>query len=221
MGNGAGCEVHGSMYFTLAKFRALGETNEQLLLYRWIPASLRKKAWEATLTDEENAYIDECNRQLQFHQKQIGKTFVSRTTIQCPKYNHKSIVGLRVVIGNPLTSEADIDKVFWDQDAIVMSHVITKDVTSAPEAVILRDLNVPTPDPERVPEVCDEDGEAGKSYFDALWGAMSDQQRLVFNNDIETYFDAMITPDSPSVQRLNYPESEARKTSPWLQNGYE
>merc|ERR1719389_1474480 len=30
-----------------------------ILLYRWIPASLREKAWNQTLADSDNAYINE------------------------------------------------------------------------------------------------------------------------------------------------------------------
>merc|ERR1712187_246005 len=91
------------------------------------------------VSEEEHVYIDDCNRQLQHLQKQAGKTFVSRTTILCPKYNHRATVGLRVVIGNPLTSEEDIEAVFADQDAIIMSGVFTKDVTSELAAVIVKD----------------------------------------------------------------------------------
>lgn len=154
-----------------------------ILLYRWIPASLRKKVWNQTLTDKDNEVIDECNRQLQSHQKNRGRTFVSRTTINAPKYDHKPIVALRVVIGNPLTSESDIDAVFWDQDAIIMSDIVTKDHTSNPEAVIPRDVGVPLQE------------DAPLEVWDAVWKSMPPSQRTIFSNDIDTYYDAMITPD--------------------------
>jgi len=154
-----------------------------ILLYRWIPASLRKKVWNQTLTDKDNEVIDECNRQLQSLQKNRGRTFVSRTTINAPKYDHKPIVALRVVIGNPLTSESDIDAVFWDQDAIIMSDIVTKDHTSNPEAVIPRDVGVPLQE------------DAPLEYWDAVWKSMPPSQRTIFSNDIDTYYDAMITPD--------------------------
>ena len=37
------------------------------------------------------------------------------------------MVGLRVVIGNPLTTEADIDRVFADQTSIIDSGIVYKD----------------------------------------------------------------------------------------------
>jgi len=184
-------------------FELLVKPMSNILLYRWIPATLRQKVWEGTLTDEDNEYIDECNRQLQNHQKNAGKTFVSRTTISCPKYNHKGIVGLRVVIGNPLTKEEDIDAVFWDQNAILMPLFSTKDVTSNPAAVILRD----------VPEIrVAEAAEGGNNnYFEALWASMSLQHRLVFNDDVDTFLDALITPDCS----LHH-DVKLRKSLPWL-----
>lgn len=109
---------------TSTDFELLVKPMSNILLYRWVPASLRSKALDASLTDEENEMINEANRKLQDLQKQRGKTFVSRTTINAPKYNQKPVVGLRVVIGNPLTTEADIDAVFLDQNSIIKSHLI-------------------------------------------------------------------------------------------------
>jgi len=85
------------------------------------------------LTDEDNEFIDKCNRNLQDVQKLKGKTFVSRTTIKCPLYNHRPVVGLRVVIGNPLTTESDIDAVMRDQLDIIRSGEVTEDFDSADE----------------------------------------------------------------------------------------
>merc|ERR1711937_623956 len=110
---------------TSTDFELLVKPMSNILLYRWVPASLRSKASDASLTDEENEMINEANRKLQDLQKQRGKTFVSRTTINAPKYNQKPVVGLRVVIGNPLTTEADIDAVFLDQNSIIKSHLIS------------------------------------------------------------------------------------------------
>jgi len=110
---------------TSTDFELLVKPMSNILLYRWVPASFRSKALDASLTDEENEMINEANRKLQDLQKQRGKTFVSRTTINAPKYNQKPVVGLRVVIGNPLTTEADIDAVFLDQNSIIKSHLIS------------------------------------------------------------------------------------------------
>merc|ERR1712216_449974 len=108
-----------------------------ILLYRWVPFSLRTKHFKRQLTDEENDYIDELNRKLQDIQKLQGRTFVSRTTIKCPLYNDRPVVGLRVVIGNPLTTETDIDAVLEHQNEIINSGELTDDFDHAsPEAII-------------------------------------------------------------------------------------
>jgi len=177
-----------------------------ILLYRWLPASLRQKAWDHTLTDADNDYIDECNRKLQSLQKNAGLTFVSRTTITAPKYNLKPLVALRVVIGNPLTTELDIDAVFWDQDAIIMSHSVTDDVTASPAAIIPREVGVQCPS-----------GESGKEdavvFWDAVWTTMSSSMKIVFNNDIETYYEAMITPDCYLDARSKKMVADAKETN--------
>jgi len=189
-------------------FELLVKPMSNILLYRWIPASLRQKAWDATLTDDENEVINEVNRKLQDLQKQRGKTFVSRTTINAPKYNQKPIVGLRVVIGNPLTTEADIDAVFWDQDAIIRSHFISSDVTTSPEAIIDRDFGVPYPD------AVTGDAKGITSYFDAVWAQMTHVQRFIFDNDIDSFYDAMITPDCFLEPSKHFVQKALRKAVP-------
>jgi len=170
-------------------FELLVKPMSNILLYRWIPASLRKKAWDATLTDDENEVINEANRKLQDLQKQRGKTFVSRTTINAPKYNQKPIVGFRVVIGNPLTTEDDIDAVFLDQDAIIREKVISTDITMSSEAITSKDFDVPNPDASA------QDTNNSTICFDAMWAQMKPAQRLLFSDDIDSFYDAMITPE--------------------------
>merc|ERR1712224_733202 len=174
---------------TSTDFELLVKPMSNILLYRWIPASLRKKAWDATLTDDENEVINEANRKLQDLQKQRGKTFVSRTTINAPQYSQKPIVGLRVVIGNPLTTEDDIDAVFWDQDAIIREKVISTDVTMWSEAIIIKDFDVPNPD-------ASTEGRNNTNFcVDAMWAQMKPAQRFIFGNDIDSFYEAMITPE--------------------------
>merc|ERR1719502_1675250 len=108
-------------------FELLVKPMTNILLFRWIPLSLRTKVADSSLTQEQNERISELNKKLQDHQKHRGLTFVSRTTVRAPKYDYTPVVGLRVVIGNPLTSEQDIDAVFRDLDDIVVSRLFTDD----------------------------------------------------------------------------------------------
>merc|ERR1711865_867242 len=102
-----------------SNFELLVKPMTNILLYRWVPQEFRQESFEGTLSPESNKIVDGCNVRLQDTQKNAGKTFVSRTTIKCPKYNQHPVVGLRVVIGNPPTTEADIDRVFADQTSII------------------------------------------------------------------------------------------------------
>jgi len=155
-----------------------------ILLYRWIPASLRQAVLNNTVTDEDNAYIDECNRKLQDAQKAKGTTFVSRTTIKCPKYDLKPIVALRVVIGNPLTSESDIDAVFADQDSLISGAGFTKDITPQSQPILPRNSS----------QVFEAAGE-GSNYWESIWRNMNAKEKFIFNNDIDSFLDSLSTPD--------------------------
>lgn len=97
-------------------FEVLFEPMMNILLYRYVPAHLREKllVLNQELTDEEWACVDSANAALQEQQKAEGHTFVSRTSVEDAKHGRR-LVALRVVIGNPLTEERDIDAVIADQ----------------------------------------------------------------------------------------------------------
>lgn len=111
------------MALTLQKsgaFEILFEPMMNILLYRFVPSHLREKLLKQNqeLTDEEWTCVDSANAALQEQQKAEGHTFVSRTSVEDAKHGRR-LVALRVVIGNPLTEEADIDDVIADQFRIV------------------------------------------------------------------------------------------------------
>lgn len=100
-------------------FELLANPTINILLYRVIPEPLQEKAAKGTLTPLENKLINEFNTQLQKTQRQYGRTFVSRTMTNSSQYGQEqTIVALRVVLANPLTTEDDINAVLADQIAI-------------------------------------------------------------------------------------------------------
>lgn len=110
------------------KFETVLDPMTNILLYRYLPeeGGLREAALAGhVLSAEQNAAIDTANISLQNAQKRAGKTFVSRTTIFSPVQKVR-LVGLRVVIANPLTTESDIDNTLADQLAIADSMFCTK-----------------------------------------------------------------------------------------------
>jgi len=97
-------------------YEVLFEPMMNILLYRYIPVHLREKLFvhKQELTEEEWDSVDSANAALQEQQKAEGHTFVSRTSVEDAKHGRR-LVALRVVIGNPLTEERDIDAVIADQ----------------------------------------------------------------------------------------------------------
>lgn len=188
-------------------FQLLVKPMTNILLYRWIPLSMREKAMGWNLTDEDNDYIDACNRKLQDVQKLKGKCFVSRTTITCPMYDHKPVVGLRVVIGNPLTTEADIDTVLEDQNEIINAGTLTDDFShDKPEAIIERkQFSINTPD------MVSDSADHTFQYWTAFWDErMSKAEKVVYQNNLETFLDALVTPDC-LITDPGLPQEEAMR----------
>ncbi|MBD2344917.1 pyridoxal-dependent aspartate 1-decarboxylase PanP [Anabaena subtropica] len=104
----------------MPEFELLAEPDTNLLIYRYIPEQLRGVVAKNQLTEIDNQLINELNEHLQKLQRQIGRTFISRTTkttIISGKEN--PVIAMRAVIANPLTTEADIDAVLNDQIQIV------------------------------------------------------------------------------------------------------
>ena len=93
-----------------ADFELLNQPQANIFLYRYIPQTYRKLH---TYSAADNKAIDDFNIQLQNLQLSRGLTFVSRTIFD--KGTKQSVVGLRVVIANPLTTHDHCKAVLEDQ----------------------------------------------------------------------------------------------------------
>ncbi|AKG21613.1 pyridoxal-dependent aspartate 1-decarboxylase PanP [Calothrix sp. 336/3] len=101
---------------SMPEFELLAEPDTNLLLYRYIPESLRELVAKKQLTEIDNLLINKLNERLQKTQRQAGRTFISRTMKTSNCFSQEiSIVALRAVLANPLTTEDDIDAVLQDQ----------------------------------------------------------------------------------------------------------
>ncbi len=88
------------------------ETN--IVLYRYMPPSLRDAARRGALSAADNLFLNDLNDNIQRAQTEAGRAFVSKTTIH--NTNHGApVFALRAVLGNPYTTEQDIDFVLQDQ----------------------------------------------------------------------------------------------------------
>ncbi len=103
----------------LPEFELLIEPGINIILYRYIPEYWRQRNFNKQLSESDNQFINQFNKHLQEAQRQAGRTFVSRTTLETSSYESKiPIIALRAVIANPLTTESDIDAVLNDQKKI-------------------------------------------------------------------------------------------------------
>lgn len=107
---------------SMSEFQLLAEPDTNLLIYRYIPEQLRELVSKKQLTEIDNQLINQFNERLQKMQRQIGRSFISRTTKTASSFGKEtSIIALRAVIANPLTTEEDIDAVLNDQIQIAQA----------------------------------------------------------------------------------------------------
>jgi glutamate decarboxylase len=105
---------------TIAKkpeFELLTAPQMNIVNYRVLPESLRARVQSGeALGTAENDVVNRFNVRLQETQRSLGRTFVSRTTLQFTKYGRSAgIVALRAVLANPLTTAADIEVMLDEQ----------------------------------------------------------------------------------------------------------
>jgi glutamate decarboxylase len=105
----------------MPEFELLAEPDTNLLIYRYIPKQFREVIANKQLSEKDNQFINNFNERLQKMQRQIGRTFISRTTKTTISLDKKiPVIAMRAVIANPLTTEADIDTVLNDQIQIAL-----------------------------------------------------------------------------------------------------
>jgi glutamate decarboxylase len=92
-----------------------------ILTYRYCPRTLQQRLARTTAVQSGriNALLDQVNQLLQKHQREAGKTFVSRTRLRVPAYANQELTVLRVVLANPLTTDEVLAAVLAEQCAIV------------------------------------------------------------------------------------------------------
>jgi len=169
-------------------FDVLFEPMTNILLYRYVPASMRDRLLGDTprpdlLSDEEWKELDEVNVKLQAQQKLEGSTFVSRTSVNEVRYGRR-LVAMRVVIGNPITEEEDIDEVIADQLRILSSW---SDV----------EAQAPSPTKQRSSRAFKKEG-AQEEYWRGYWERMPPAARSFFMDDMARFQSSLVAPSLPS-----------------------
>ncbi|GGW83061.1 pyridoxal-dependent aspartate 1-decarboxylase PanP [Alteromonas halophila] len=95
-----------------------------LLTYRVCPAAVQNKLAQAS--DEErriiNEKLDRLVVKVQKQQREAGKSFVSRTRLEAPRYPDYSMTVFRVVLANPLTTHNDLAAILAEQHLIATTQ---------------------------------------------------------------------------------------------------
>ncbi|WP_254640279.1 AMP-binding protein, partial [Chitinophaga sp. GbtcB8] len=85
-------------------FELFEEPTLNIIIYRYIPSSLREKARDRMLSIEDMTLINALNRRLQKLQFLRGRSFVSFTELPMKGYPDNRVVVMRIVVMNPYTS---------------------------------------------------------------------------------------------------------------------
>ncbi|WP_434926690.1 pyridoxal-dependent aspartate 1-decarboxylase PanP [Shewanella sp. HL-SH2] len=107
-----------------SEFELVTEPELCLLTYRYVPLSVQLKLTEAiAINDFEmvartNELLDGLTQFIQKHQREQGKSFVSRTRIRPARYQRQHTTVFRVVLANPLTSHEILADVLNEQTQI-------------------------------------------------------------------------------------------------------
>ncbi len=101
-------------------FELTSEPELNILTYRYCPAAVQKPLITAQPEEQAriNALLDQVCLLVQKHQREAGRTFVSRTRLHASRYNGEITV-LRSVLANPLTTDEILATVLREECEIV------------------------------------------------------------------------------------------------------
>ncbi len=94
-----------------------------ILTYRYHPAWLQQQMenLDPQRQQQINDLLDQLTREVQKRQREAGKTFVSRTRLRSALYGTEQITVFRVVLANPLATDAILVAVLAEQLEIISS----------------------------------------------------------------------------------------------------
>jgi putative pyridoxal-dependent aspartate 1-decarboxylase len=105
-------------------FQLVSEPELNILTYRYCPAGMQTALSRGTNRQrrEINARLDRINIQIQRLQREAGRSFVSRTTLNVEALGPEGIVVLRCVIMNPMTTMGILREILDEQEAICRTY---------------------------------------------------------------------------------------------------
>ena len=108
-----------------SEFELVSEPELCLLTYRYVPSQVQAFMADADVATNQhlNKVIDKLTKFIQKNQREAGKSFVSRTRIEVQKYGGAKVLVFRVVLANPLTTEAILKEVLAEQVELAQTSI--------------------------------------------------------------------------------------------------
>ena len=126
------------MITTHPQFMLTTSPTLSLLTYRVCPASVQQALQTADpkQRDQLNQKLDQLVVAVQKAQREAGKSFVSRTRLECETLGGKAITVFRVVLANPLTTEQDLTNILEEQAALAQKMRLWKELDKSATAML-------------------------------------------------------------------------------------
>jgi len=113
------------------EFELLVHPTLNILGYRYLPAWLESRLDDLSgeTLQQVNELLDEVTQLVQKSQRAAGKTFVSRTRVNVPRYHDQVLTMFRVVLANPLTTHEVLNNVLSEQMLLIESRDVQRLLT--------------------------------------------------------------------------------------------
>ena len=111
-------------------FELITSPTLSIMTYRVCPAAIQEqlKALPQAQAQRLNSKADRLVVNVQKLQREAGKSFVSRTRLECPAYGAYPITVFRVVLANPMTTTRDLRAILEEQHAIASRNRVWQEL---------------------------------------------------------------------------------------------
>lgn len=112
-----------------------------LLTYRYVPARTQQALEIATEEEKETLHnaLNDLTQFIQKHQRETGRSFVSRTRITPKQWQRRMTTVFRVVLANPLTTNEILLNVLEEQIELAQdSHISLPQIKALTDKILER-----------------------------------------------------------------------------------
>ena len=111
-------------------FELITSPTLSIMTYRVCPAAIQEqlKALPQAQAQRLNSKVDRLIVNVQKLQREAGKSFVSRTRLECPVHGAYPITVFRVVLANPMTTTRDLRAILEEQHAIASRNRVWQEL---------------------------------------------------------------------------------------------